>query len=231
MLTFDLHFPFGYSGTSWDRHPNTELPELFPAPWRLFRTFTALWFESQASADPIDETTFAGFLNDLSVQPPKYLLPPSATSSTPVFRPRSVPNSAHLRAEMKGKAPKVLHFEGFVWFAAPVRVEWDTDADPEILERLAVNLDYLGRSTSLCEMAVNPATEPDNIDRVASTGTEGLLDEHGHVRSGQFIDVLIADPNETQWLDRTTAATQTSGQNPVGTKRVPYLIERSNDPR
>ena len=75
-------------------------------------------------------------------------------------------------------------------------------------------------------MVVNPTNTPGDFHRVASTGDTGLLDDNGNVRSGEFVDVLIPDPNETQWLQRVTALASESGTNPLGTKRVPYLIER-----
>ena len=145
-----LEFPWGrYHATPWGRNVNEGLPEWPPSPWRVLRALFASW-KTRCPNLPADDVGAA--LSGLAGAP---------TIRVPAMKP------AHLRHYMPqinhrsvGRKPlTTLTFDSFAVMcpSAPIFIEWDVDLAPAArtaLNEMALGIPYLGRSESICNVAL-----------------------------------------------------------------------------
>ncbi len=144
-----LEFPWGrYHATPWGRNVNEGLPEWPPSPWRVLRALFASW-KTRCPNLPAEDVGAA--LSQLAGAP---------TIRVPAMKP------AHLRHYMPqinhrsvGKRSTTLTFDSFAVMSpgAPIFIEWDVDMAPSAqtaLDEVALGIPYLGRSESICNVAL-----------------------------------------------------------------------------
>lgn len=145
-----LEFPWGrYHATPWGRNVNEGLAEWPPSPWRVLRALVASW-KTRCPDLPAEDVGAA--LGRLAAAP---------TMHVPAMKP------AHLRHYMPridhrsvGSKPKTtLTFDSFAVMSpsAPIFIEWDVDMAPsarDALHEMALGVPYLGRSESICNVAL-----------------------------------------------------------------------------
>ncbi len=151
MIGISIEFTAGrYHATPWGCHVNEGIPEWPPSSWRLLRAMISSW---KRTARDIPEEMIRKILMKM-LDPPNYRLPRATVSHTRHYMPWDKSWSS------KREASRVLIFDTFVAVPKdePVEVYWskaELDGEEmEILRRIAVNLPYLGRSESWCEMDV-----------------------------------------------------------------------------
>ena len=142
-ISIALSFPSGrFHATAWGRHVNEAAPDWPPAPWRLLRTFVAVWKRTLAG-DHLVNQHLPSALAKLTA-PPLYKLPPATLAHT----------RHYLTQKVKGDADLV--FDGFVAVspAAEVGVLWPeaqlSPDEQEALGRVLAHLSYLGRAEGWC---------------------------------------------------------------------------------
>ncbi len=144
-----LEFPWGrYHATPWGRNVNEGLPEWPPSPWRVLRALAASW-KTRCPSLPAEDVGAA--LGQLAGAP---------TIHVPAMKP------AHLRHYMPqiahrsvGKRSTTLTFDTFAVMnpSASIFIEWDADMAPsalKALDEIALGIPYLGRSESICNVAL-----------------------------------------------------------------------------
>ena len=144
-----LEFPWGrYHATPWGRNVNEGLPEWPPSPWRVLRALVASW-KTRCPNLPSEDVGAA--LGRLAGAP---------TIHVPTMKP------AHLRHYMPqishrsvGKRSTTLTLDSFAVMSptAPIFIEWDVDMVPaarKALDEMALGIPYLGRSESICNVAL-----------------------------------------------------------------------------
>lgn len=144
-----LEFPWGrYHATPWGRNVNEGLPEWPPSPWRILRALVASW-KTRCPSLPAEDVGAA--LGQLAGAP---------TIHVPAMK------SAHLRHYMPqiadrsvGKRSTTLTFDTFAVMnpSASIFIEWDADMAPsalKALDEMALGIPYLGRSESICNVAL-----------------------------------------------------------------------------
>ena len=151
MIGISVEFTAGrYHATPWGKHVNEGVPEWPPSSWRILRALVASW---KRTADHLPEKKVRDILLKL-LDPPYYHLPQATMAHTRHYMPWDKNWTS------KRHAARTLIFNTFVAVAKdePVNIYWPnsdlTDEETDILEELAQNLPYLGRSESWCRMSL-----------------------------------------------------------------------------
>lgn len=146
MATLVLRFPSGrYHATPSGHHVNEGLVEWPPSPWRLLRALIATGYATQHWRDVPDAAR--RLLLTLASELPTYRLPISSVAHSRHYMPLGVLDKS------REKTTLVLDAWANVG-DGELAVRWPCSLDAEpgaLLERLAVNLGYLGRSESWVE--------------------------------------------------------------------------------
>ena len=153
-----LEFPWGrYHATAWGRNVNEGVPEWPPSPWRVLRALFATWKLRCAHLRTED---VGAALSPLAGAP---------TIHVPAMKP------AHLRHYMPqiahrsvGKPSTTMTFDSFAVIhpSRPVFIEWEADTTAsarDALGEMAGALSYLGRSESICDAALVPRVEKQEL--------------------------------------------------------------------
>lgn len=142
MTTIEMTFPARrFHATPWGRHVNEGAVEWPPSPYRLVRALYDAWKRKHAG---VTDAAMDDLLRALAAEAPRYRLPVATASHT-----RSYLNSNDIDPTKKS-----LIFDAFVATApdASLFVTWPnvrlTETQSELLERLLVSLNYIGRSES-----------------------------------------------------------------------------------
>ncbi len=149
-VTLALRFPLGrYHATPWDRTVNEGATDWPPSPWRLLRALLATWHLRwpELSADVVDQIVHE--LSGALV----YRTPPTRPGHTRHY----LPDLAHRKGNT-GSTDLTLDPFLLVPAGEPLLVRWpeaQLDADARTaLGKLAELVPYLGRSESVCEVAL-----------------------------------------------------------------------------
>lgn len=186
MTAITLTFPAGrFHATPWSRHVNEGAPEWPPSPWRLLRSFVAVW--KRKLDDQLDEATVCTLLKKLSA-PPVFHLPQAVPAHTRHYMPlydgkRTLVFDSFLAI---GKEEKIL----VAWSDVSLESE-----EAEALSLLLENLGFLGRAESWCSASFATVEEqqtlPLKLPRTCPLG------DHEKMPDGcQAIRILCADPEE-----------------------------------
>lgn len=159
MPTLLFRFPGGrYHATPTGHHVNEGLVEWPPSPWRLVRALIACGYTTLGwqGIPPVARRLFHALCSAL----PEYRLPPAALGHSRHYMPTA--------ALEKGREKTTLVLDAFADVGeGQLWVRWPTEldeAETRLLEELAANLGYLGRSESWVEARV----VSDNLDLPAT---------------------------------------------------------------
>lgn len=202
MTAITLTFPAGrFHATPWSRHVNEGAPEWPPSPWRLLRSFVAVW--KRKLDDRLDEPTVRALLEKLSA-PPVFHLPQAVPAHTRHYMPlydgkRTLVFDSFLAI---GKEEKIL--------VAWNDVSLDTQ-ESEALSPLLENLGFLGRAESWCSASF--ATEEEQKALSQKCPKTFPLGENERMPDGyQAVRVLCADPKEAFENTQNPHETKTEGR-------------------
>ena len=170
MPTLLLSFPGRhYHATPWGHHVNEGLVEWPPSPWRLLRSLLATGYAKLNWPVEGPPDIARRLIDKLANVLPNYRLPSAAGAHSRHYMPLA-------RLE-KGREKTTLVFDTWAHVrGGELAVRWDIALTVEeflILEKLAENLGYLGRSESWVEARVvsDEVSLPDGTD---STPCEGV---------------------------------------------------------
>ncbi len=146
MPTLRLRFPGGrYHATPWGHHVNEGQIEWPPSPWRLLRALIACGFATQGWIGI--PTTARKLFEKLAETLPSYRLPAASAAHSRHFMP--------IGSLEKGREKTTLVFDTWANIGdGAIEIHWDCELskdEADILQQLAENLSYLGRSESWVE--------------------------------------------------------------------------------
>ena len=211
-----LEFPWGrYHATPWGRNVNEGVPEWPPAPWRILRALFATW---KLRCPHLRAEDVSAALDQLAEAP---------TIHVPAMKP------AHLRHYMPqiahrsiGNHSTTMTFDSFAVMRpnTPVFIEWEADMTAsarDALGQMADSLSYLGRSESICDAALVPHVEPQDLVSWQPAGADESTDA----------EVLCArHPLELSDLIQSPDSVRKGGRLfPAGSRLVPYRRADSAD--
>lgn len=147
--TIAIRFPLGrYHATRWDGGANTSDVEWPPSPWRLLRALLATRHTRWPDLDIGVTERLLGALGT----PSAYLTPVVCAGSS-----RHYMRLVGHRTDSPGATSQVIDAFLALGRAERLLVQWSVDLSPEdrtTLRKLVELVPYLGRSESLCEMAL-----------------------------------------------------------------------------
>lgn len=184
-----------YHATPWGRHPNEGLAEWPISPWRILRTIIAIWKRKlDGKLNCLnEEEAMKAILQKLS-NPPSYYLPPAFSGSCRYY----------MRWYKKGPEDKTKIFDNFMVInkeeclvALWEDVEFNNE-ELRILSMIVSNINYLGRSESLCEAGL--------LDQKRAQEYIGKINcflSNGEVNKSNYDIVNVLSPNaEEAFLPR-----------------------------
>lgn len=204
-----LEFPWGkYHATPWGRNVNEGVPEWPPSPWRVLRALFATWKLRCAHLRADDVGTA---LSQLAGVPTIYV-----PAMKPAHLRHYMPQAAHRSI---GKHSTTMTFDSFAVMqpSRPVFFEWEAEMTTSVrnaLSQMADGLSYLGRSESICEAALVPRVERQELVSWQPAGPDYSTDA----------EVLCArQPLELSDLIQSPDTVRRNGRLfPVGSQLVPY---------
>jgi CRISPR-associated protein Csb2 len=213
--TLVLTFPLGrFQATPWDRHVNEGAVELPPSPWRLLRTFYAVW---QTRYPDLPEQTMYQLLSDLAA-PPTFYVPA-----------HSISHSRHYYPDSKDGTDRIL--DAFAVFGQDdqLAIQWPFEleaAERDALQRIAESIPYFGRADSICTGALESDWAPDGHAIWKPLDVADHVDDHVEATSVLAPEVpLVVDT----LLTRPAEVRRSGRRFPVGSRLMGYALDRRAD--
>lgn len=205
MIGIEFTFPTGrFHATPWGRHVNEAAQEWPPSPWRILRTFVAIWKRALDNDPACDAHAVESLLHKIS-PPPLFVLPAATLGHTRHFMPWF----------KKGPDDKALVFDAFICMDkdAPIICLWpDVVLDEKeltALHTIASNVNFFGRSESWANVRV--------LDRDEAVSAYGRVNcvprSFAREKTGfDTVQVLCADPDTAFNNDLNPKHTHTKGK-------------------
>lgn len=218
MIGLEIYFDLGrYHANPWTANVNDGQVEWPPSPWRVLRALYSAAHSNVALA--VDHEAFTRGLRSLIDAPsPIFQLPPVTAGHTRHYIPKT--DYSPLKP---GATTKLLDAFLAVDPATPMWIWWEATPDAEAIDalRLAVRgIGYLGRSESVCSVALHTEREPSAEGVTVAPADEGAAEDH------ELIDLLCVDPGES--VERVkvsiTQLRRDKQHRPPGTSLVAYPV-------
>jgi CRISPR-associated protein Csb2 len=213
-LTFDLG---RYHATPWGAHVNEGEVEWPPSPWRIVRALYAVSRE-RVDLEPVRAAIDRALAALVTAPLPRYVLPPAVVAHTRHYVP-----SRKWSPTSSGETDLMLDGFRAIDPSACLEVWWSVvlgAAELDGLRQAADRLSYLGRSESVCTVAVSVADPPRSFDAVA------LDDAHDEPTDGELRQLLCFATGaslETVGLSVTDLRRQRR-RVPEGTRMVTFAV-------
>ena len=135
-----------YHATQWGRHVNEGVLEWPPSPWRMLRGIVATW---RRTLPVLPSERVEPILGALASEYPKFHLPPASAGHTRHFMPKHE-TVAHRKRRQTTLVldPFVAIQSGAPLFAIWPNVDLNLQQQRNDLERILLNMPYLGRAES-----------------------------------------------------------------------------------